>query len=78
MQGKGGSGAEGDRQLSTTVGDSEVGPWKDGADDPDLAAGDAGACPSVVDRQVRRPADPDELQSIHPGQLSVFDRLGDG
>jgi hypothetical protein len=77
LQGEGGSGAEGVEQLDTTVGDSAVGLSKDGEDDPDLPAGDAWA--SVTDRRVRRSADePDELEIIHPGQLSVFDLPGNG
>jgi hypothetical protein len=48
-------------------------------EDPDLASADAGESASK-DGHKRQAAstDDDELPAIHPGQLNVFDLLGDG
>jgi hypothetical protein len=46
-------------------------------EDPDLARADAGESASSEGHK-REAASAAELPFIHPGQLSVFDRLGDG
>jgi hypothetical protein len=43
---------------------------------PDLASADADE--SASNERYKRQAADDELPAIHPGQLNVFDSLGDG
>jgi hypothetical protein len=45
---------------------------------PDLASADAGESASKERHKRQAASAEDELPFIHPGQLSVFDRLGDG
>ena len=45
-------------------------------EDPDLATPDAEQ--SASEPSHKRAAEPEELPFIHPGQLTVFDVLGDG
>jgi len=92
LQGKGGSAAgEGD-QLAATCSDSAVGHAEDGGEsnarrlsasdksqeDPDLAPTDAGESASDERHKRQAAGGEDEAPSIHPGQLDVFDLLGDG
>jgi hypothetical protein len=47
-------------------------------EDPDLASADAGQSASKERHKRQAASADDELPSIHPGQLDVFDLLGDG
>ncbi len=47
-------------------------------EDPDLATPDAGESASNEGHKQKAASADDELPSIHPGQLDVFDLLGDG
>jgi hypothetical protein len=92
LQEKGGSGSGKPDQLGPTGSDSAVGQQVDGGEsnprrrsasnesleDPDLAPADAAE--SATDERHKRQAASaeDEPSSIHPGQLDVFDLLGDG
>ena len=47
-------------------------------EDPDLASADAGESASNERHEQQAAGAEDELPAIHPGQLDVFDLLGDG
>jgi hypothetical protein len=51
---------------------------EDSQEEPDLAPADAGESASNERHKREASGGEDELPSIHPGQLSVFDRPGDG
>jgi hypothetical protein len=52
--------------------------FEDSREDPDLARADAGKSASRPRHKRRDASGEKELPFIHPGQLSVFDLLGDG
>ena len=92
MQGKGDSGHGAGDRPGPTGSDSTVGQSVDGGEsnprrrsasdeaqeDPDLASGDAGESASKERHKRQAASAEDEPSSIHPGQLDVFDLLGDG
>jgi hypothetical protein len=52
--------------------------FEESQEDPDLARADAGKSASRPRHKRRDASGEKELPFIHPGQLSVFDLLGDG